>query len=137
MANYLRRRDQMVYSIFSKSCPLGHHPFFLSKWFHSERNCLLRRVHYQQSPILSGFSLFKIWKHFHPYFPYFFGTGIDSLFRSINKIHDDKRRLRQVYSFNANADIKVKFTFFKKFIRQWKHSWSKDKQKLHLVDPSS
>ena len=43
----------------------------------------------------------------------------------------------QVYSFNANADIKVKFTFFKKFIRKWKHSRSKDKQKLPLVDPSS
>ena len=31
---------------FSRSCPLGHHVFF--KWFHSERKCLLRWIHYQQ-----------------------------------------------------------------------------------------
>ena len=31
---------------FSKSYPLGHHVFF--KWFHSERKCLLRWIHYQQ-----------------------------------------------------------------------------------------
>ena len=29
------------------------------------------------------------------------------LFRNISKIHNDKRRPKQVYSFHANADIKA------------------------------
>ena len=40
----------------------------------------------------------------------------------------------QVHSFHAHADIKVAFTFLKKHIHEWKHSWSKDKQELPLVD---
>ena len=40
MANCLRKRDQNVYSIFSKSCPLGHQGF-LFKWFQGENECLL------------------------------------------------------------------------------------------------
>ena len=43
----------------------------------------------------------------------------------------------QVHSFHAHADIKIVFTFLKKHIHEWKHSWSKDKQKLPLVDPLS
>ena len=46
----------------------------------------------------------KNWKHFHLYF--FFCIGMYSLFRSNNKIHDDKRRPKQVNSFHAHADIK-------------------------------
>ena len=58
-------------------------------------------------------------------------------FRNISKIHNDKKGPKQVYSFHANADIKTVFTFLKKYIHEWKHSWSKDKQKLPLVDPLS
>ena len=120
---------------FSKSCLLGHHTFY------SNDSIVKESVYYDRFITNSNHQFFqdprcsKIWKHFHPYFFIFFCTGIYSLFRSINKIHDDKRRLKQVYSFHVNADIKVKFTFFKKCIRKWKHSWSKDKQKLPLVDP--
>ena len=40
------------------------------------------------------------------------------LFRNISKIHNNKRRPKQVYSFHANADINAKFTFFKKCIHK-------------------
>ena len=43
----------------------------------------------------------------------------------------------QVHSFHTQTDIKAMFTFLKKHIHEWKHSWSKDKQKLPLVDPLS
>ena len=36
------------------------------------------------------------------------------LFRTISNICNDKRRPKQVYSFHANVDIKVKFAFLKK-----------------------
>ena len=45
-ANCLSRRHQKVYSIFSKSCPLGHQGF-LFKRFQSGEECLSRWVHYQ------------------------------------------------------------------------------------------
>ena len=61
---------------FFKIVPLKAPHFFLFKWFHNERKCLLRRVHYQQqSPILLGFPLFKIRKHFHPYFSFSFALS--------------------------------------------------------------
>ena len=102
MANCLRRRDQMVYSIFQNRAPWGT-TFFLFKWFHSERKCLLRWVHYQlQSPILSKSPSFQNLKIFSP----IFFCWIYSLFRSINKIHDDKISETQVLSFHAYANIK-------------------------------
>ena len=65
MANCLRRRDQMVYSIFQNHAPWGTTHFFLSKWFHSERNCLLRRVHYQSNhQFFQDLRHSKIWKPF-------------------------------------------------------------------------
>ena len=44
------------------------------------------------------------------------------LFWNISKLHNDKRRPKQVYSFHANADIKAMFTFLKKHSHEWKHS---------------
>ena len=43
----------------------------------------------------------------------------------------------QVLSFHAYADIKAVFTFLKKHIYEWEHSWSKDEQELPLVGPLS
>ena len=51
-------------------------------------------------------------------FSFSFALGFIFFFRSINKIHDDKMCLKQVYSFHANANIKAKFTFFKKCIHK-------------------
>ena len=129
-ANCLSRHDQKVYSIF-KIVPLGV-PHFYSSDFTMKGS--VYPISNNDHQFFQDSYCSKIWKHFHPYFFIFFCTEIYSPFRSINKIHDDKRHLKQVYSFHANADIKVKFTFFKKCIRKWKYSWSKDKQKLPLVD---
>ena len=132
MANCLRRRDQMVYSIFSKSCLSGHQGFQkISKW-----KKVFIKMDSLPTVITNSFRIPVVQK-FENIFTHIFifsCTRIYSLFISNNKIHDDKMRLKQVYSFHTNADIKVKFTFFKSV---WKHSWSKDKQKLPLVDPLS
>ena len=53
------------------------------------------------------------------------------------KISNDKNVQNKVHLFHANADIKAVFTFLKKHIHEWKHSWSKDKKELPLVDPLS
>ena len=118
-ANCLSRRDQKVYSIFQNRAPWG--TIFLFKRFHGERKCLSRflimTTNSFRIPIVQKFE--NIFTHI---FFIFFCIGIYSLFRSINKIHDDKRSLEQVYSFHANANIKAKFIFFKKCIHKWKHS---------------
>ena len=117
-ANCLSRHDQKVYSIFSKSCPSGYQFFFqiAPKWKEVSigMDSLLTMVTNSfENPII------KTWKHF---FFYFMIMKFILLSRNISKIHNDKRRPKQVYSFHANADIKAKFTFFKKCIRKWKHS---------------
>ena len=82
---------------FFKIVPLKA-PHFLFKWFHNERKCLLRQVHYQQqSPILSGFPLFKIRRYFQSYFLILFCTGFILFLDAVNKIHDDKRHPKSLF----------------------------------------
>ena len=117
MANCLRRRDQMVYSIFSKSCLSRHQGFQkISKW-----KKVFIEIGSLPTVITNSFRIPVVQKFeniFTHIFSFSFALGF---FRSINKIYDDKRHLKQVYSFHTNADIKIKFTFFKKCIRKWKH----------------
>ena len=69
-------------------------------------------IHFMQTLTSSNVYIFQKcifkWKHFQSYFFifFFFCTRIYSLFRSNNKIHDDKRRPKQIYSFHTHADIK-------------------------------
>ena len=118
MANCLRRRDQMVYSIFSKSCLSGHQGFQkISKW---------KKVFIEMGSlptVITNSFRIPVFQKFENIFIHIFSFSFAlRFFRSINKIHDDKRRLKQVYLFHTNANIKAKFTFFKKCIHKWKHS---------------
>ena len=106
VASCMSRHDQKLYSIFQNRALWG------TKAFYSKGSKVERSV-YQDGFITNSNHQFfqdprrsKIWKHFHPHFFIFFCTGIYSLFRSNNKIHDDKKRLKQVYPFHAHADIK-------------------------------
>ena len=127
-ANWLSRHDQKVYSIFQNRAPWG--TTFLFKRFHGEKKCLLgfptMATNSFRIPIVQKFE--NIFTHI---FFIFFCIGIYFLFRSINKIHDDKMRLKQVYLFHANADIKAKFNIFqevhsqmKAFVTKTAPSWS-------------
>ena len=135
MANCLRRRDQMVYSIFSKSCLSGHQGFQkISKW-----KKVFIKMGSLPTVITNSFRIPVVQK-FENIFTHIFifsCTGIYSLFISNNKIHDDKRRLKQVYLFHANANIKAKFNIFQEVHPQMKAFITKDRQKLPLVDPLS
>ena len=113
---------------FSKSCPLRYHIFIqtISRWKE-----MFIRIFNNDHQFFQDSYCSKIWKHFHPYFFIFFCIEIYFLFRSINKIHDDKRRLKQVYLFHVNANIKAKFNNFqevysqmKAFITKTAPSWS-------------
>ena len=101
---------------FSKSCPSRHQDFQkISKWkkVFIKTDCLLIMItNHFEIPVVQNLTTFS----------FFFCIVIYFLFKSINKIHDDKMCLKQVYSFHANANIKAKFTFFKKCIHKWKHS---------------
>ena len=72
---------------FSKSCPLRYHIFIqaISRW-----NEVFIRISDNDHQFFQDSYCSKIWKHFHLLFFIFFWIGIYSLFRSINKIHDDK-----------------------------------------------
>ena len=132
MANCLNRRDQMVYSIFQNRAPWGI--TFLFKRFHGERKCLLG------FPTMTTNSFkIPIVQKFENIFTYiFFCIGIYSLFRSISKIHDEKNNLKHKFiHFMHMLTLKKCLHFSKNNIHEWKHSWSKDKQKLPLVDPLS
>ena len=119
MANCLSKRDQMVYSIFSKIVPLGHQGF-LFKWFQGENECLLglptMTTNFFENPITKNLEIFFFYHHF--FCTDFTIMTFIPLFQNISKIHNDKRRPKQVYSFHANADIKVMFTFLKKYIHE-------------------
>ena len=92
MANCLRRCDQMVYSIFSKSCLSGHHDFQkISKW----KKAFIK-MGSLPTVITNSFRIPVVQK-FENIFTHIFifsCTGIYSLFISNNKIHDDKMRLK-------------------------------------------
>ena len=75
-------------------------------------------------------------QHFH-FLLWLYDHEIYLFFRNISEIQNDKMFETQVHLFHAHANIKARFTFLKKHIHEWKHSWSKDKQKLPLVDPLS
>ena len=112
-ANCLSRHDQKVYSIFQNRAPWG--TTFLFKRFHDERKCLLGYP--TMTTDFSGFLLFKNLKTFSIIF---FLFGIYSLLETWTKSTMTKRV--QNKSIPANANIKAKFTFFKKCIHKWKHS---------------
>ena len=89
------------------------HQGLLFKWFQCENECLLglptMTTNSFENPIIKNLETF--------FFDFTIMTFIP-LFRNISKIHNDKRRPKQVYSFHANADIKVMFTFLKKHIHE-------------------
>ena len=114
MANYLDRRGQNIYLVFKRMCPMEHQGL-LFKWFQGENECLLGL------PTMTTNS-FDYYQNLETFF-YFFGTDFTimtfiPLFRNISKIHNDKRRPKQVYSFHANVDIKAMFTFLTKHIHE-------------------
>ena len=79
---------------FSKSCPLGYHILF--KWFHSERKCLLRQIHFQSNhQFFQDLRHSKFWKHF--FFTHILLHWICSFFRCVYKIHDGKRRPKSLF----------------------------------------
>ena len=93
---------------FFKIVPFEAPRFFLFKWFHNERKCLLRRVHYQQqSPILSGFSLFKIRKHFHPYFSFSFALSFILFLEASTKFMTTKVSETQIHFMHMLASSNV------------------------------
>ena len=133
MANCLRRRDQMVYSIFSKLCLSRRQGFQkIPKW---------KKVFMSSLPTVNTNSFrIPVIQKFENIFTHIFifsCTGIYSLFISNNKIHDDKSRLKQIYLFHANANIKAKFNIFQEVHSQMKAFITKNRQKLPLVDPLS
>ena len=136
MASCQSRHEQKVYSIFSKSCPLGHQNFQkILKW---------KKVFIKMGSLptvtTNSFRILVIRKFeniFTHIFSIFFGIGIYSFFRSINKTRDNKRHPKQVYLFHANADIKAKFYIFQEKHSQMKTFITEDRQKLPLVDPLS
>ena len=91
MAKCLSRRDQMVYSIFQKLCPLGHQGF-LFKWFQGENECLLglptMTTNSFENPITKNLETF----FYHFFCADFMIVTFIPLFRNVNKIHNDKRR---------------------------------------------
>ena len=111
MADCLSRRDQKVYSIFSKSYLSGHQDFQkIPKW---------KKVFIKMGSlpivITNSFRILVIQKFeniFNHNFLLSFALGFVLFLFSNNKIHDDKRRLKQVYLFHANANIKAKFNIF-------------------------
>ena len=124
-ANCLSRRHQKVYSIFSKSCP--------TKAFYSKVSKVERKV-YQDGllPIVITNSfripvVQKLENIFTHIFFIFFCIGIYSLFKSNNKIHDGKRRPKQIYSFHTHADIKQCLHILKVHL-EIKHSWTKTRR---------
>ena len=134
MANCLSRRDQNVYSIFQNHAPRGTKIFQkIPKWKKVFiKMCWLPTVitNSFRIPVVQKFE--NIFSHI---FSFPFALGFILFLLVSTKFMMTKNVQNKVYSFHANVDIKVKFTFLKKCIRKWKHPWSKDKQKLPLVDP--
>ena len=105
---------------FSKSYPTGHQGFQkISKW-----KKMFIKMGSLPTVITNslGFLSFKNLKTFSPIFsPFFFGTGIYSLFRSISKIHDDKN----IWNINSFISCicwhRAMFTYFKSAIRNEKN----------------
>ena len=101
---------------FFKIVPFGAPRLFI-QMVQGENECLLGL------PIMTTNSFENpITKNLETFF-YFFALTLMimtfiPLFRNVNKIHNDKRHPKQIYSFCANADIKVEFTFFKKCIHK-------------------
>ena len=139
MANCLSRRDQKIHLIF-KIVPIEAPRSFIQVV--SKRN----GVFYQDEFITNSNHQFfqdpksNIWKTFS-FSSFFFALTLWSwnlfLLETSARFIMTKVSETQVHSFHAHADIKAVFTFLKKHIHEWKHSWSRDKQKLLLVDPLS
>ena len=76
-------------------------------------------------------------KYFHFFLRWLYNNEIYSFLETSARFIMIKVSETQVHSFHAHTDIKAMFTFLKKHIHEWKHSWSKDKEKLPLVDSLS
>ena len=137
MAKCLSRRDQIVYSIFQNCAPRG------TKVSYSNGFKMKESVYRDGFITNSNHQFFQdpksnIWTTFlFSFFALTLWSWNLFLFRNISEIQNDKMFETQVHLFHAYANIKARFTFLKKHIHERKHSWSKDKQKLHLVDPLS
>ena len=126
MANCLSRRDQKVHLLFSKIVPYRGTKVSYSNGFKTKgsvyRDGFITNSNHQffqdpKSNIWTTFSFFTLTFLIMKLF----------IFRNINEIHNDKIFETQVHLFQAHANIKARFTFLKKHIHEWKHSWSKDK----------
>ena len=137
MASRLSRRDQKVHSIFKNVLIGAPRPFIQMV---SKRKGVFIEMDLLPIVITNSFKIQNqtFEKHFH-----FLSFSLTLwswnlfLFRNISEIQNDKIFETQVHLFHAHANIKVRFTFLKKYIHEWKHSWSKDKQMLPLVNPLS
>ena len=136
MANCLSRRDQKVHLIFQNCAPrvtkVSYSNGFKTKGSVCRDRFITNSNHqFFQDPksnIWTTFSFFLSWFYDHEIYS-FLETSARFIMTKVSKT--------QVNLWHAHADIKAVFTFLKKHIHEWKHSWSKEKQKLPLVDPLS
>ena len=105
---------------FFKIVPLGAPRSLIQ--MDSKRKGVIIEMDLSPTVITNSFeNLFKNSKTFFHFFctDFMIMTFIP-LCRNINKIRNDKRCSKQVYSFHANVDIKTRFTSLKKCIQKWK-----------------
>ena len=133
MASCLSRRDLKIHSIFKNVFIGAPRPFIqmVSKW-----KGVFIEMDLLPTVIINSFKIQNqtFERHFH-FFSWLYDHEIYSFLETSARFIMTKVSETQVYSFHAHADIIRVSTFFKKHIHEWKHSWSKDKQKLSLVDP--
>ena len=115
----LRRCDQMVYSIFSKSCLSRHQGFQkIPKW-----KKVFIKMGSLPTVITNSFRIpvvQKLENIFNHIFSFSFALGIILFLEASTKFMMTKSV--QNKSIHVNANIKVMFTFLKKHIHEWKHS---------------